>query len=125
MCGIDGRVTKERSKREARYALGFQGGCLSAGRVVVAATVAASVAAAAVASSKVFWWSLSRSQIGWTVEVGVDVFLVRSAGFLSSSGCTSWYFLISNEAWILSTGSHVLSLSGYPFHLIRYWSLHR
>jgi hypothetical protein len=23
------------------------------------------------------------------------------------------------------TGSHILSLSGYPFHLIRYWSLHQ
>jgi len=124
MCGIDGRVAKERSKREARYALGFWGGCPSAGRVV-AVTVAASVAAAAVASSKVFWWSLSRSQIGWTVEVRVDVFLACSAGLLSLSGCTSWYFLISSGAWTLSTGSHVLLLSGYPFHLIRYWSLRR
>ena len=96
MCGIDGRVAKEQSKREARYALGFRGGCPSAGRVVAAATVAASVAAAAVASSKVFWWSLLRSQIGWTV--GVDVFLARFAGLLSLSGCASWYFLISNGA---------------------------
>jgi hypothetical protein len=123
MCGIDGRVAKERSKREARYALGFRGGCSSAGRVVVAATIAASVAAAAVASSKVFWWSLLRSQIGWVVEVGVDLFLACSAGLLSLRGCASWYFLISSGAWTLSTGSHVLLLSGYPFHLIRYWSL--
>jgi hypothetical protein len=125
MCGIDGRVAKERSKREARYALGFQGGCPSVGRVVAAATAAASVAAAAVASSKVFWWSLSRSQTGWAVGVGDDVFLAHSPSLLSLSGCASWYFLISNGAWMLSTGSHVLSLSGYPFHLIRYWSLRR
>jgi len=39
---------------------------------------------------------------------------------LSSSGRLLWYALIKSSACTFSDGSHILSLCGYPFHLIRY-----
>jgi hypothetical protein len=65
MCRIDGRVTKEVSKREVRDAHGFWGGCLSVdiNSPAVKVTVGAAVVTSAV--SKVLWWSLSISQVGW------------------------------------------------------------
>src|SRR6266851_9574086 len=55
-------------------------------------------------------------------EVG-DVVLACIVALLSSSGFVAWYFFINCGAQTLSEGSQVLSLSGYPFHLIRYCSL--
>src|SRR5216683_2363016 len=125
MCGIYGRVAKERSEREVRSADGFQ--CHSPGvdgddsvAAVVAAAAAASVAAAFSTCSKVFVGATSRSQVGW--EVG-DIVLACTVVLLSSSGCVAWYFFINCGAQTLLEGSQVLSLSGYPFHLIRYCSL--
>jgi len=132
MCGKDGRVAEEVSKREVRSAYGFWGGCSSVGfaRPAVEAalgggTVAAAASFAAVFSavSKVLWWSLSMSQVGWEVEREDNVVLGRFVVLLSSRGCASWYFRVSSGAWTLPTSSQVLLLSGYPFHLIRYWSL--
>src|SRR5712671_7245261 len=39
---------------------------------------------------------------------------------LCSSGRHLWYALIKSSACTFSDGSHVLSLCGYPFHLMRY-----
>jgi len=39
---------------------------------------------------------------------------------LSSSGHRLWYTLIKPSVCTFSDGSHVLSLCGYPFHLMRY-----
>jgi hypothetical protein len=100
MCGKDGRVAEEVSKMEVRSAHGFWGGCLGVGfgrpAVEVAlggGVVAAAASLAAVFSvvSKVFWWSLSMSQVGWGVVRGNNVVLGRFAAFLSSRGCASWY----------------------------------
>ena len=126
MCGIDGRVAKEQPEREVGYADGLGGGSTGVNSedgfaVLTVAAAVASVAAAASALLKVSVGSLSRSQIGWEVN---DVVLACSVVLLSSSGCITWCFLISCGACTLSAGSQVLSLSGYPFHLIRYWSLH-
>jgi hypothetical protein len=132
MCGKDGRVMEEVSKREVRDVYGFWGGCSSVGfgrpAVEVAlgggvVTAAASFAAVFSAVSKVFWWLLLMSQVGWEVGKEDDVILARFVALLSSRGCASWYFRVSSGAWTLLIGSQVLSLSGYPFHLIRYWSL--
>ncbi len=126
MCGIDGRVAKERPEREVRNMDGLRSGRLSVDgedglAVVTAAVAVASAAAVALALLKVLVGSLSRSQVGWEVS---DTVLACPAVLLSSSRCVAWCFLISCAACMLSTGSQVLSLSGYPFHLIRYWSLH-
>src|SRR6266851_2220841 len=124
MCGIDGRVTKEQPEREVRYADGL-GGC-SVGvngedsLAVFTVVAVASAAAAALASSKVLLGSLSRSQVGWGRK---DIVLACSVTLLSFSRLALWCFFISCGAYTFSTGSQVLSLSGYPFHLIRYWSL--
>ena len=69
MCGIDGRVAKERPESEVRSTDGFRGGCLSVngddGHAVVAAAAAvASIAAAASALAKVSVGAVSRSQDG-------------------------------------------------------------
>jgi hypothetical protein len=85
---------------------------------VVAA--AASFAAVFSAVAKVFWRSVLMSQVGWKVGKEDDIVLACFAVLLSSSGCALWYFQVSSGAWTLLTGSQVLSLSGYPFHLIRY-----
>src|SRR5216683_4059397 len=61
-----------------------------------------------------------RSWVGW--EMG-DIVLACTVTLLSSSGCVAWYFFINCGAQTLSKGSQVLSLSGYPFHLIRYCNL--
>ena len=124
MCGIDGRVAKEQPEREVRDADRFRGGSLGVngeGSVTAAAAAVASVAAATSLLSKVFVGAVSRSQVGWEVS---DAVLACSVVLLSSSGCIAWCFLISCAACTLPAGSQVLSLSGYPFHLIRYWSLH-
>ena len=101
MCGKDGRVVEEVSKRDARSAYGFWGGCSGVGFASPAVEVAlgggvvaaaASFAAVFSAVSKVFWWSVSMSQVGWEVVRGNNVVLGRFAAFLSSRGCTSWYF---------------------------------
>jgi hypothetical protein len=61
---------EECSKREARYSYGFWccGSCIDSGGladvVTVAHAVAASVTAAASMLAKVFWRSLSMSQVG-------------------------------------------------------------
>jgi hypothetical protein len=132
MCGKDGRVAEEVSKREVRSACRFWGGCSGVGFASPAVEVAlgggavaaaASFAAVFSAVSKVFRWSLSMSQVGWEVEREDTVVLRHFVTLLSSRGCTSWYFRVSSGAWTLVTGSQVLSLFGYPFHLIRYWSL--
>jgi hypothetical protein len=125
MCGIDGRVAKEVSKREARDAYGFWGGGLSVNvsRLAVevgAVAAAASLAVALSALLKVLWGSLSISQVGWVRD---DILQAHFTVLLSSSRCASWYFRVSSGAWTFSTGSQVLSLSRYPLHLIRYWSL--
>ena len=44
---------------------------------------------------------------------------------LSSKGRHLWYFLIKSSACTFSDGSHILSLCGYPFHLIRYCTWRR
>ena len=126
MCGIDGRVAKEQPEREVRNVDGLGSGGSGVNgddsfAVVTAAAVVASVAATASALLKVSVGSLLRSQVGWEVS---DIVLACSAILLSSSGCIAWCFLISCAACTLPAGSQVLSLSGYPFHLIRYWSLH-
>ena len=67
MCGIDGRVTKKVSKREARDADGFWGCCLGVDSPAVeefTVFVDASLVADASVKSKVCWGSLSRSQTG-------------------------------------------------------------
>ena len=129
MCGIDGRVAKEVPKREARDVYGFWGGGLSVNvdrpAVKVALCVGAAAAAASVAVTlftllKVLWGLLSISQVGWVRD---DILLAHLAALLSSSGCALWYSRVSSGAWTFSIGSQVLSLSGYPLHLIRYWSL--
>ncbi len=89
MCGIDGRVTKERPEQEVRSMDGLGGGSLSVDgddgfAAAAAAAAVASVAAAASAFLKVSVGSLSRSQVGWEVS---DVILACSAVLLSSSGC--------------------------------------
>ena len=70
MCGIDGRVAKEVSKRETRDVYGFWGGCSGFGfdRPAVGVTLGAGVAAAAVSLTAVFsvvlkvlWWLPSMS----------------------------------------------------------------
>jgi hypothetical protein len=132
MCGKDGRVAEEVSKMEVRSVYGFGGGCLgvSCGRPAVEVALGGGVVAAAAsfaavfsAVSKVLRWLLSMSQVGWEVVRGNNVILGHFAAFLSSRGCTLWYFRVSSGAWTLPTGFQVLLLSGYPFHLIRYWSL--
>jgi len=130
MCGKDGRVVEEVPKRKRRDAYGFWGGCpsVSFGRPAVEVALGGGAAAASFAAvfsavSKVFLWSLLMSQVGWEVGRKDDVVLACFAAFLSSRGCASWYFRVSSGAWTLLMGSQVLSLSGYPFHLIRYWSL--
>jgi hypothetical protein len=132
MCGKDGRVAEEVSKKEVRGAYGLWGGasCVGFGRPAVEVALgggvvaaAASFAAVFLASSKVFWWSLSMSQVGWEVGRKDDIVLACFVVLLSSRGCTSWYSRVSSRAWTLSMGSQVLLLSRYPFHLIRYWSL--
>jgi hypothetical protein len=132
MCGKDGKVVEEVSKREVRSVYGFWGGCssVSFGRPAVEVALgggvvaaAASFAAVLLAVSKVFRWSRSMSQVGWEVVRGDNVVLACFAALLSSRGCASWYSQVSSGAWTLLTGSQVLLLSGYPFHLIRYWSL--
>jgi hypothetical protein len=114
---------------EVRRAYGFGGGCSGVGfaRPAVevalgsgAVAAAASLAAVSSAVSKVFRWSLSMSQVGWRVEREDNVVLDRFIAFLSSGGCALWYFRVSSGAWTLPAGSQVLSLSGYPFHLINY-----
>jgi hypothetical protein len=45
----------------------------------------------------------------------------RSHPFIFRSGWSLWYCLSSPGACISSAFSQVLSLSRYPFHLIRYW----
>ena len=101
MCGKGGRVAEEVSKTEVRSAYGFWGGCSSVGFVRPAVEVAlgggavaaaASFAAVFSAVSKVFWWSLSMSQVGWEVEREDTVILRRFVALLSSRGCASWYF---------------------------------
>jgi len=129
MCGKDGRVAEEVPKMEVRRMYGFGGGCsgVSFARPAVevalgggAVAAAASLTAVFSAVSKVFRWSLSMSQVGWRVEREDNVVLDRFVALLSSGGCASWYFRVSSGAWMLPTSSQVLSLSGYPFHLIRY-----
>jgi hypothetical protein len=70
MCGIDGGVAKEVSKREVRDVYGFWGGSPGVGvdspaievaLGVGAAIAAASLAAAFSAMSRVLWWSPSMS----------------------------------------------------------------
>ena len=91
MCGIDGRVAKEASKREARNAYGFCGGgpSVDVSRPAVkvgVVTAAASLAIALSTLSKVLWGSLLISQVGWVRD---DILLAHFAALLSSSGCTS------------------------------------
>ncbi len=69
MCGIDGRVAKERPEREVRNADGLGGGRLSVDgedglAVVAAAAAVASVAAVASLLSKVFVGAVLTSQVG-------------------------------------------------------------
>jgi hypothetical protein len=42
------------------------------------------------------------------------------AAFMLSRGFRRWYCLIRSGECTCAAGSHVLSLSGYPFHLRRY-----
>jgi hypothetical protein len=133
MCGKDGRVMEEVPKREMRDAYGFWDGCSGVGfnRPAVEVALGGGVAAAAAASfaavfsavSKVLWWLLSMSQVGWEVGMKDNIILAYFVALLSSRGCASWCFQVSSGAWTFLVGSQVLSLSGYPFHLIRYWSL--
>ena len=126
MCGIDGRVAEEACKRERRDANNFWGGCSGVDSPAVdvfAVAAAASAVAVASAESKVFWGSLSRSQTGEEWGRDVDAVLAFCFALLSSFECASWYSFTSSGAWRFPSGSQVLSLSGYPFHLIRYWSL--
>ena len=95
MCGIDGRVAKERPEREVWSAdwfwcccsgVGGDDGVAAVAAAVAAAAAVASVAAAFSASSKVSVGSVSRSQVGW--EVG-DIVLACTVVLLSSSGCVT------------------------------------
>jgi len=91
MCGIDGRVAKERPEREVRNMDGLRSGRLSVDgedglAVVTAAVAVASAAAVALALLKVLVGSLSRSQVGWEVS---DTVLACSVVLLSSSGCVT------------------------------------
>jgi len=57
--------------------------------------------------------------VDWGVQF--DNVLARTfRRLLCSRGCLRWYALTKTSACRFSTGSHVLSLCGYPFHLIRY-----
>ena len=96
MCGKDGRVAEEVSKMEVSRAYGFGSGCsgVGFGRPAVEVALgggAASFAAVFSAVSKVFWWSLSMSQVGWEVGRKDDVILAHFAALLSSRRCASWY----------------------------------
>jgi hypothetical protein len=99
MCGKDGRVAEEVPKRKRRDVYGFWGGCPGVGfsrpAVEVAlggGAAAASFAATFSAVSKVFWWSLLMSQVGWEVGRRDVVVLAHFAALLSPRGCASWYF---------------------------------
>ena len=101
MCGKDGRVVEEVPKMEVRRAYRLGGGCSGVGFARPAVEVAldsgvvaaaASLTAVFSAVSKVFWRSLSMSQVGWRVEREDDVVLGRFIVLLSSRGCASWYF---------------------------------
>jgi hypothetical protein len=64
MCGIDGGVMEEHSKREARYSYEFWGCGASVGYRGLAACVTVVCVAAAVSTlAKVFWGSLSMCQV--------------------------------------------------------------
>ncbi len=92
MCGIYGRVAKERPEREVRSADRFRCRCPGidgdggVAAVVAAAAAAASVAVALSTCSKVLVGATSRSQVGW--EVG-DIVLACTVVLLSSSGCVT------------------------------------
>ena len=43
--------------------------------------------------------------------------------FMRKLGVLCLYSLIKSGAWTELAGSQVLSLSGYPFHRIKNWSL--
>jgi len=51
---------------------------------------------------------------------GAMVLALISWRVLCSSGRLLWYALTKSSACTFSDGSHVLSLCGYPFHLMRY-----
>ena len=91
MCGIYGRVTKERPEREVRDVDRLWCRCLGVDgddgvAVVAAAAAVTSVAAAFSALSKVSVGAVPRSQVGW--EVG-DIILACTVVLLSSSGCVT------------------------------------
>jgi hypothetical protein len=97
MCGIDGRVMKEVSKREQRDAYGF-GGCgpgVSSPAIEVTGgdgvTAATSAVTAVLAKLKVLWRSLSMSQVGWEEGEGSALTLAFCFSLLSSFRCTAWY----------------------------------
>ena len=90
MCGIYGRVTKERPEREVRDADRLWCCCSGVsgdnGVAAVAAAAVASVAAAFSAWSKVSVGATLRSQVGWVVG---DIVLACTVVLLSSSGCVT------------------------------------
>ena len=118
--GPDGGVAEQVVELQrlvcAVTAVGRWGGCPGAGiaRDEVEGVVDCAVVAAAAVAVVVSVGSLM-SQFGCGVRKSDAVF-VFSPLLLS---CCAWYFLTTCGAWTFSTSSHVLSLSGYPFHLIR------
>jgi hypothetical protein len=55
-------------------------------------------------------------------ERGVPLDRGTALSFSCASLVLFQYAWISSAAWIFVAGSHVLSASGYPFHLMRNWS---
>ena len=65
--------------------------------------------------------------LGFSTEFGALVTQFDCCGirfvelvFIAARGCRQWYCLISVGTCTFSTGSHMLSLSGYPSHFTRY-----
>lgn len=66
------------------------------------------------------------SEVGdWEWTSGHVSTAVEVAAFIVERGCFLWCFFTISGAWTFSAGSQVLSLMGYPFHLIRYCSFFR
>ena len=62
------------------------------------------------------------SEAGLARQVGRHWSGCIRLAFIPEDGCARAYSFRMSGAWRWSAGSQVLSLSGYPLHLIRYWS---
>jgi hypothetical protein len=58
----------------------------------------------------------------WVKRNGDDICREMLIAFMLSRGCLRWYALMRSDTCMCSGATHLLLLSGKPFHLIRYWS---